>query len=358
MKKLFTLVALAMMAISANAQAVIAEIDWTERSEYLDLWYSTDYATVAVEQGTGLIIECTSDGTTNYWEPQVPMIGHIPVIDEGGQYQVKFQFESPVAGELRLDFCSWDGSSATHAKVFEVAAGANDLTIDFEDYPTPCTDAMIFYQCGKLPGKHIIKKVQVIDLEGEGGDTPGGDTPAGDTETSLWEGEVLVNGWADQPYMLSDGGAELTAAGAAAGDKIRIYASAPDDSWQVEVFNGHWDGMIERFSAVALTEEDGSPRESSIFDLSTQGYFEFTITDEFLTLATTAQGWGGAFLLNGDGNLTVTKVTLVKGGATGIQSAVAKKTTDNGAIYNLAGQKVNASYKGIVIKNGKKYIQK
>jgi len=28
------------------------------------------------------------------------------------------------------------------------------------------------------------------------------------------------------------------------------------------------------------------------------------------------------------------------------------------AIYNLAGQKVGASYKGFVIKNGKKYIQK
>jgi hypothetical protein len=30
----------------------------------------------------------------------------------------------------------------------------------------------------------------------------------------------------------------------------------------------------------------------------------------------------------------------------------------DGAIYNLAGQKVNASYKGVVIKDGKKFIQK
>ena len=37
----------------------------------------------------------------------------------------------------------------------------------------------------------------------------------------------------------------------------------------------------------------------------------------------------------------------------------AKKLVKNdGAIYNLAGQKVNASYKGVVIKDGKKYIQK
>jgi hypothetical protein len=30
----------------------------------------------------------------------------------------------------------------------------------------------------------------------------------------------------------------------------------------------------------------------------------------------------------------------------------------NGQIYNLAGQRVDSSYKGLVIKNGKKAIQK
>ncbi|MBQ8152869.1 MAG: hypothetical protein IJ069_04225 [Prevotella sp.] len=45
--------------------------------------------------------------------------------------------------------------------------------------------------------------------------------------------------------------------------------------------------------------------------------------------------------------------------ATGIQEAIAPaKVISNDAIYNLAGQKVNESYKGIVIKNGKKYFQK
>ena len=349
MKKLFTLVAMAFMAISANAQAVIAEIDWTQRSEYLDLWYSTDYAAVTVEQGTGLIIDCSSDGTTNYWEPQVPMVGHIATIDEGGQYQVKFTVDAPAAGEIRLDFCSWDGSAATLAYVINVEAGEKEYTVDFLDYPTPCTDAMIFYQCGKIPGRHVIKKVTVYDLEGEGG----GDTPAGETETNLWEGSALVNGWADQPIFLSDGGTELIEAGAVAGDKIRIYGSAPDDQWQVELFDGHWGGMFERFSAVDL----GADRESTVVDLAAQGYFDFTITDDFLATVTVPQNWGGTFLLNGDGNLTVTKVTLIKGGATGIQNVQVKNAT-NDAIFNLAGQKVNASYKGVVIKNGKKYIQK
>ncbi len=35
-----------------------------------------------------------------------------------------------------------------------------------------------------------------------------------------------------------------------------------------------------------------------------------------------------------------------------------KADTEDGAIYNVAGQKVNADYRGIIIKNGKKYLNK
>lgn len=44
---------------------------------------------------------------------------------------------------------------------------------------------------------------------------------------------------------------------------------------------------------------------------------------------------------------------------TGISSTVvASKVNANAPIYNLAGQKVNKSYKGVVIQNGKKFVQK
>ena len=189
MKKLLTILTMALIAINANAQAVIGEIDWTQMSEWDGSWYSADYATVSVEQGTGLIIENSSDGTTNYWEPQAPIISHIPFLDEGGQYQVKIQLTSPRAGELRLDLYSWDGSGATMAQVFEVAEGDNDLTIDFLDYPTPCKDAGIFYQCGKLPGRHVIKNVQVFDV----GIAVDNWTIAGDKDLLGVEWDVMYN---------------------------------------------------------------------------------------------------------------------------------------------------------------------
>jgi hypothetical protein len=53
--------------------------------------------------------------------------------------------------------------------------------------------------------------------------------------------------------------------------------------------------------------------------------------------------------LDEDGNVIDGAATAIKG---------VKAAAEAGAIYNLSGQKVNASYKGVVIKDGKKYIQK
>ena len=45
--------------------------------------------------------------------------------------------------------------------------------------------------------------------------------------------------------------------------------------------------------------------------------------------------------------------------ATGITSIEAERTVNaNAPIYNLAGQKVNNSFKGIAIQNGKKFMVK
>ena len=42
--------------------------------------------------------------------------------------------------------------------------------------------------------------------------------------------------------------------------------------------------------------------------------------------------------------------------STKIDGVQTRKTVANDAIYNLAGQRVSKTYKGMVIKNGKKYI--
>lgn len=54
----------------------------------------------------------------------------------------------------------------------------------------------------------------------------------------------------------------------------------------------------------------------------------------------------------------VQKISILKTSTpTGISNATVTLATQDAKIYNLAGQQVDASYKGVVIKNGKKYVQ-
>ncbi len=84
------------------------------------------------------------------------------------------------------------------------------------------------------------------------------------------------------------------------------------------------------------------------------GFYSYTKTlkkGQFFVLSSNAPAAGRLNIvwLDENGN--------VENDATAINSIV-KKAQNNGVIYNLAGQKVNAAYKGVVIKDGKKYIQK
>ena len=56
-------------------------------------------------------------------------------------------------------------------------------------------------------------------------------------------------------------------------------------------------------------------------------------------------------------NLFITKIQIIRGGETGIKAieTITVKPANN-YIYNLAGQRVDENYKGVVIKNGKKYL--
>ncbi len=75
---------------------------------------------------------------------------------------------------------------------------------------------------------------------------------------------------------------------------------------------------------------------------------------------------GYYFDTTGDATVTVTDadgnnaVTLMQAGAvvTGINTVAKAEAAANAPLYNLAGQQVSSSYKGIVLQNGKKFINK
>lgn len=65
--------------------------------------------------------------------------------------------------------------------------------------------------------------------------------------------------------------------------------------------------------------------------------------------------------INGDGVVNETDINLLKeylGSTTAITETETATGTEDGATYNLAGQRVDSSYRGLVIRNGRKYVQR
>lgn len=61
---------------------------------------------------------------------------------------------------------------------------------------------------------------------------------------------------------------------------------------------------------------------------------------------------------SGNTGACVVKVTVVRGStSTGISNISAAAAKKNGKTYNMAGQEVSSSAKGLIIKNGKKYVK-
>jgi hypothetical protein len=128
-------------------------------------------------------------------------------------------------------------------------------------------------------------------------------------EVTLWEGELIADDWGNQPYALSDGGAELQQAGAQPGQIVYFYfEQIGADPWKVEIVEGHWGPTYRSICAVGNDTEGGKFTE---YDLDANGgKYGLTLTQEMLDAAYAAGGWGGVFVLNGD-NTKCTKITIL-----------------------------------------------
>jgi hypothetical protein len=127
-------------------------------------------------------------------------------------------------------------------------------------------------------------------------------------EVTLWEGELIADDWANQPYALSDAGLELQQAGAQAGQILNFYIEPLSADWKLEIVEGHWGPTYCSFCSIGNDTEGGKFTE---YDLDANGgKYKLTLTQAMLDAAFVQQWWGGTFVLNGD-NVKVTKITLL-----------------------------------------------
>jgi len=126
-------------------------------------------------------------------------------------------------------------------------------------------------------------------------------------EVTLWEGEVISDGWSGQG-LLSDAGLELKEAGATAGQIVYFYIEPLVADWQLKIVEGHWGPT---YLAVCASAENTGDGEFTPYDLAANGgKVALTLTQEMLDTALTQQWWGNTFLIQGN-NVKCTKITLL-----------------------------------------------
>ena len=123
---------------------------------------------------------------------------------------------------------------------------------------------------------------------------------------------------------------------------VRLTIKVPSEGIYGMLFGG-WD--YSQISEIVVPAKD----DFQVFDVYFPNFIGNTWRDGYITL-------GSGKMV---GTTVLKKVQVYekqKGGTVAIKPV--KPVKADGVIYNLAGQKVSSSYKGIVIKNGKKYNNK
>ncbi len=257
-------------------------------------------------------------------------------------------FESVVEGDLLRVYVK-DVTSGAQIKLADMGNGWADLTgtaivdlsdgatyIDFEITP----EGLTALQAGgiAIQGKQFtLTGLSVMSAEEKVEDNY--------VSTTIWEGEQEFVEWGGSVIIGASAFAD-----ASVGDKIVVNVSAigEKDSWpQIQILTDAAGGWLAF---------EGVPNYN-LWDLTAPVAAEFTINGEMLSLLkeTGLVVFGTAY--------TTTSVELLRKVTAGVESIpvqdAAVSTDDpNAPIYNLQGQRVTKATKGILIQNGKKFLNK
>lgn len=163
----------------------------------------------------------------------------------------------------------------------------------------------------------------------------------------------------------AEGGKVTVKAEAATAEDIKMIADDPDLFWFDE-FDASKNALRYATEAVANQnlQNNAEFSEQSIYVMANpvKNGLAFALLNQYTTSRNLAKN--SIYVVvkklvpaKAAARLTVIWPEDVEEGATAIQS-VKNASVNEGEIYNLQGVRVNAAYKGVVIKNGKKMIQK
>lgn len=135
-------------------------------------------------------------------------------------------------------------------------------------------------------------------------------TPNTEVNTVIWTGAVDLNAWSinwqfgDGTQSAGEDPLAFTKIALAEGDVIHLYATAYNDWWQIQFFNGHWEAQ----TSIGDTFGNGNNINSGIASLE-KGYLDIVVTAQMLTEFTTYNDWGYCWILQGEG-VVITKISV------------------------------------------------
>lgn len=187
------------------------------------------------------------------------------------------------------------------------------------------------------------------------------------TSTVLFEGEQAFSLWDDKVLVDKDKFANVKA-----GDKIIITGKKGkadasihwDDAWGSQIYlktkRAGWaalgDNLIMTDASAQyifkITDDEITIKEDQVDPNDETKKIQ---VDVKTTILKELQEYG--LVIQGMASVMTMVELVTSGEATNISNTLVAPAAKSAKIYNLAGQQVDASYKGVVIKNGKKYVQ-
>ena len=379
MKKIFTLIAAAFLAVSANAQTITLPKTWNfsdfDTATYTDE-ETIDGLSINAAEGKAIAI----DANTKTIE-EVEYTKRLKFGGTGSATSRNISFTVSGAADIQIALTSSSSTedhklavAANGTQLKEVVAPGGSIAVETINYTGSSSATITIYSTQSGVNLYFVKVTEGTASGDQGGDEPSGNalidyptsmngiTIGGTTtieDTQRYHGNTdtpahisFANGYTTNG-VINDNYAILTVEGGfKTGDKITIagyYNNSATKNSAVDIFIGEKNGTATRLWQSAMFINGRTDASDPV----SQSY---TLEADYPSLKI-----GRA---DGLTNSTRTNVILIKveRTTTGINDVKivepAESAATNGAIFNLAGQKVNESYKGVVISNGKKMIQK
>jgi len=320
MKKIFTLIAAALMSMSMNAADTVA-LDLSDLGSGWSSSYDATTQTITYESA---------------WAGRGWWLGGKDLYSSYESVVLEFE-ATPMAVQIVVENFGDDGSTINQdltGKTY-VEAGSTSVSFTFTENEKNC--AQIYLQAAETGSVKLTKAYYVV--KGTGEET--GDVSTVDINLTGWYGwggETITNnedGTMTVEYVKDWGGAAawLGEFDASAYDFLGMEiepATIATQLWLQYADDTNGSSYLDAGGTTTKVDLDVD-KKNSIKQICVQNATPGTVVIKRVY-------WGK--------------------NTTGISQIESAQKTLNSAVYNVAGQRVNNSYKGLVIKNGKKYLVK